>query len=379
MITTNEILVGRAPMNHHRAVNGVWVGAGTTRRSKIISIDPFGILSYQEPHSSIICHFCGSAAYTGSMARKHTFQDIHLSVLLAVLVCVGCKKEELQVRPDNLAPDYDGVPTVVTRNYVNRLFIDLLGREPVDTEMDAEVSTLENAGLSVDARTTLVNKLMTSTTFVQGDSSYKEAYHQRLYGSFKARFLEGASDEVIDGYINDAQQAAVADSLSGNSQGASESNSTLQKLLRLRNARMEHRDGLITANEVAKRMMFNSIFDFINMNSFNFVNASFDNMLFRYPTNAEFTAGFEMVEHNASAILFGASAQNKAGYLDILVNSTEGNEGLVRFCYKSFLGREPSTYETYQASAAYQTDHDFQRLQRSILIGDEYAGLGNPN
>jgi len=311
------------------------------------------------------------------MVPKHIFLHPPLPFLLAVLVCVGCKKQELQVRPNNDAPDYDGVPTVVTQNYVNRLFIDLLGREPVDAEMDAEVATLENAGLHVDARISLVNKLMTSTAFVQGDSSYKEAYHQRLYGSFKARFLEGVSDEVIDGYINDAQQAAVADSLSGNAQGASESNSTLQKLLRLRNARMEHRDGLITANEVVKRMMFNPIFDFINMNSFNFVNASFDNMLFRYPTNAEFTAGFDMVEHNTSAVLFGASAQNKAGYLDILVHSSEGNEGLVRFCYQSFLGREPSTFEAYQAAAAYQSDHDFQRLQRTILISDEYAGLGN--
>lgn len=311
------------------------------------------------------------------MSTTHTFRTNHLPVLLAVLICSACKKQELEVRPDNVAPDYDGVPTVVTRNYVNRLFIDLLGREPVDAEMDAEVADLENAGLNSDARVSLVNKLMTSTAFVQGDSSYKEAYHQRLYGSFKARFLEGVSDDVIDGYISDAQQAALADSLSGNAQGASESNSTLQKLLRLKNARVDHRDGLITANEVVKRMMFNSVFDFINMNSFNFVNASFDNMLFRYPTNAEFTAGFTMVEHNASAILFGASAQNKSGYLDILVNSPEGNEGLVRFCYRSFLGRDPSTFESYQITTTYQSDHDFQRLQRTILISDEYAGLSN--
>lgn len=311
------------------------------------------------------------------MARLRSFHTIQIPAVLAVILCVACKKEELQVRPNNQAPDYAGVPTVVTQNYVNRLFIDLLGREPVDAEMDGEVSTLENAELSVDARVSLVNKLMTSTAFVQGDSSYKEAYHQRLYGSFKARFLEGASDEVIDGYISDAQQAAISDSVSGNAEGAGESNSTLQKLLRLRSARTEHRDGLITANEVVKRMMLNSIFDFINMNSFNFVNASFDNMLFRYPTNAEFSAGYSMVEYNTSAILFGASAQNKAGYLDILVNSSEGNEGLVRFCYKSFLGREPSTYETYQATTDYQSDHDFQRLQRTILISDEYAGLAN--
>lgn len=314
-----------------------------------------------------------------SMVRTYPIHSIQLLVLLAVLLCAACKKQELQVRPNNIAPDHEGVPTVVIRNYVNRLFIDLFGREPVDAEMDVEVAVLENAGLNVDARVALVNKLMTSTDHVQGDSSYKEAYHLRLYGTFKAHFLEGVSDEVIDGYISDAQQAAIADSLSGNAQGASESNSELMKLLRLRSARTEHRDGLISANEVAKRMMFNAVFDFINMNSFNFVNASFDNMLFRYPTNAEFNAGFNMVEHNTSGILFGASAQNKPGYLDILVNSTEGNEGMVRIWYRSFLGRDPSSFESYQATMAYQSDQDLQRLQRSILIGDEYAGLDSSN
>lgn len=310
--------------------------------------------------------------------RKHIFPFSIQLVALALLVSVtACKKEEVEVRPDNQAPDYAGVPTVVVQNYVNRLFIDLLGREPLDVEMNAEVSALESAGLSGDSRTALVNKLMTSTAFVEGDSSYKNAYHQRQYEGFKARFLEGVSDEVIDGYIGNAAQAALADSLSGNAQGASESNSALQKLLRLKNSRTELRDGLITVNEAVKRMMLNDVYDEINMNTFNFLNASFDNLLFRYPTNAEFDAGYAMVENNASAILFGQSGQNKAAYLDILVNSTEGHEGLVRLYFRTFLGREPSTYEAYQITSAFQEDHDLQRMQRTILIGDEYAGLSH--
>lgn len=289
----------------------------------------------------------------------------------------ACQKEELKMVSGNQAPDYDGVPTVVVQNYVNRLFIDLLGREPVDVEMNAEVAALENAGLSSDARVALVNRLMTSTAFVQGDSSYKNAYHQRLYELFKARFLEGVSDEVIDGYIGNAAQCALADSLSGNAQGASASNSALQRLLRLKNARIEYRDGSIGVIEVVKRMMFNDVYDEINMNTFNFINASFDNLLFRYPTNAEFEAGYAMVENNSSALLFAQSAQDKSGYLDILVNSAEGHEGLVRLAYRSYLGREPSTYETYQLVSSFMTDHDLQRMQRTILTGDEYAGLSN--
>ncbi|MEZ4739820.1 MAG: hypothetical protein R2818_10840 [Flavobacteriales bacterium] len=308
----------------------------------------------------------------------HILNTRTLAVMVGVLVLFSaCRKEELKVVPNNQAPDYEGVPTVVVQNYVNRLFIDLLGREPVDAEMDAEVAALERAGLSSAARVALVNKLMTGTDFVEGDSSYRNAYHQRLYESFKARFLEGVSDEVIDGFIGNAAQAALADSLSGNAQGANASNSELQKLLRLKNSRIEYREGLINVNEVVKRMMFNEVYDEINMNTFNFINASFDNLLFRYPTNAEFDAGFAMVEHNASALLFAQSAQDKAGYLDILVGSAEGHEGLVRLSYRSFLGREPSSYETYQLVTTFMADHDLQRMQRTILTSDEYAGMDN--
>lgn len=306
------------------------------------------------------------------MARPH-----YISFGLCLLLATACKKEEVVMRPDNQAPDYDAVPTVVVQNYVNRLFIDLLGREPVDAEMNAEVSALESANLSTDARTALVNKLMTSTAFVEGDSSYQHAYAQRTYEAFKARFLEGVSDEVIDGFIDNAAQAALEDSLSGNASGASENNSALQRLLRLKNARIHYREGSITAIEMAKRMMFNDVYDEINMNSFNFINASFDNLLFRFPTDAEFDASYAMVDASSAAILFGQSAQNKGGYLDILVNSAEGHEGLVRMFFRSYLGREPSTYEAYQLTTAFAADNDMRRMQRTILIGDEYAGLTN--
>lgn len=308
------------------------------------------------------------------MLRVPTILAKSMGVVLLVGL-VACKKEEVVVRPDNQAPDYVGVPTVAVQNYVNRLFIDLLGREPVDVEMNAEVSALESASLSAEARSALVNKLMTSSALLEGDSSYKNAYYDRMYGLFKARFLEGASDEVIDGFIGNAAQSALNDSLNGDPGAGTAINSPLQKLLRLKSARTEYRDGLITVNEVVERMMFNDVYDEINMNTFNFINATFDNMLFRYPTNAELAVGFTMVENNASAILFGQSGQNKADYLAILVNSAEGHEGLVRLCFRTYLGREASTYETYQLTSGFVVDHDLQRLQRTILIGDEYAGL----
>jgi hypothetical protein len=128
-------------------------------------------------------------------------------------------------------------------------------------------------------------------------------------------------------------------------------------------------------DEVMRRMVFNPIYDQINMNSFNYVNATFDNLLFRYPTQAEFDAGYTMVDGNTPALLFGQSGQNKGDYSGIITSNTEFWEGMVRWCYRTFMGREPSSYETYGVLPGLLADHDLQRVQRAILVTDEYANL----
>jgi len=297
-------------------------------------------------------------------------------LIIAVLAGTACQKEP-EVVPDNQAPDYEGVATVITENYVNRLFIDLLGREPLDVEMNTEVAALESASLSMEARMTLVNKLMTSTEPLADDSSYRNKYYTRQYELYKARFLEGVSDEVIDGFIGNAQQQALDDSLSGNSAGLNAANSELARLLALKGSRTHYRDGLIGIPEVMRRMVLNSVYDEINMNSFNYVNATFDNLLLRYPTDAEFNAAYGMVENGSPGLLFGQSGQNKGDYAAIVANSAECHEGLVRWSYMTFLGRTPNTSELYALLPGFVADHDLQRVQRAILIGDEYANINN--
>src|SRR5688500_6376155 len=114
---------------------------------------------------------------------------------LAVLL-FSCKKDVKYV-PDNDAPYYGDVPTVLVRNYINRLYIDLIGREPLDTEMEAEVLFMRAGGLSEDTRRIVVEKLQNDTSFIPGDTSFYVAYYQRFYDMSKVRFLEGVSDGEI--------------------------------------------------------------------------------------------------------------------------------------------------------------------------------------
>lgn len=298
------------------------------------------------------------------------------SLLLAglVLLLASCKKEPETIT-GNVAPYYEGVPTVVVEYYVNRLFIDLIGREPLDVEMSAAVDALESAGLSFDARRALVHKLMTNTDFIAGDSSYKHAYHQRQYELFKARCLEGASDATLDFYIGLAEFAATSDSAAGDSAGYQQALHEVEKLEKVKRSRIAYREGLIDIREVFARMIYNAVYDQINMNSFNYVNATFDDLFTRFPTDEEFDVAYAMVDANAPGVLFGQAGQNKADYKDILVGALEFKEGLIRWCFRTFLGRDASTYEVYQAMADFNTTLDLRKVQRDILIGDEYANF----
>lgn len=295
-------------------------------------------------------------------------------LMVAVLALAACRKEP-EVIGGNQAPNYEGVPTVLVENYVNRLFIDLLGREPLDVEMSAEVGALEAAGLSMAARTALVQKVMTSTAFLADDSSYRNKFCTRLYELSKARFLEGVSDEVIDGFIGNAQQQALADSLGGNTAGLNAANTTLGRLRALKRSRTDLRDGLIGITEMMRRMVLNAVYDEIHMNSFNYVNATFDNLLLRYPTDAEFAIAYGMVEQNTAGVLFGQSGQNKGEYAALMSASAEAREGLVRWSYVTFMGRLPDTAETVAALDALGATTDIEDLLLRILTTDEYANI----
>jgi len=276
---------------------------------------------------------------------------------------------------NNTIPDYNEVPTILVQNYVNRLFIDLIGREPVDEEMDSEVSYLEENDLSETARQSLVDKLMYDETFLAGDSSYNFAYFQRIYNAAKARMIDGASENIILEAHNLAFGQAYADSVNGNFTSYEINKTTYEKLQSVLDSKEELRTEEITIDELFRRLIDNSIYDQINMNSFNFVNASFDDLFYRYPTASEFENAYQIIDANQAGLLFDQVAQNKAEYLQILTTTSEYHEGMINWAYLSLLSREPSSNEVFTVIGSFQNDLNFSAVQRSILIKDEYAGF----
>lgn len=301
-------------------------------------------------------------------------QGLYL-ILTLIIICAACKKEEQVVFPDNDIPPYSEIPTIRVQNYVNRIYIDCLGREPIDVEMDADVAYLEENVLDLESREFLLDKIMFDQNWIAGDSSYNYAYFFKVYEDTKARLLEGSSDGFVQAEYNLYYFQALADSINGNFLDYQRNLAEANKLAAVMTSREEYRSNEITIDEMYSRMMNNSIYDAINMNTFNFVNASFDDLYYRFPTTAEFDNAYEIIENNAPATIFSLVASNKVEYLDILTTTDEYEEGLIRWAYLSLLAREPSSNEVFDLIQDFTISYDLQYIQKKIMKTDEYAGF----
>ncbi|MCH8330407.1 MAG: hypothetical protein IH946_03350 [Bacteroidetes bacterium] len=306
----------------------------------------------------------------------HKYAHIVAFLLVATFVFSACKKEDkVDIVPDNDAPYYDEIPTVLIENYVNRIFIDLIGREPLDDEMDTEVQLMRDNDIDIESRVDLIRRLQTDLNWVEGDSSYSWAYYHRIYELSKVRLLEGASNGDVYMEIGLASNDYYRDSLNEDTIGMQFAKRRLDKLYAIIDSEVEYFEGDIEIAEMYARMVNNSLYDFINMNTFNFINATFDNLLFRYPTEDEFYNAFDMIEYNSSRIILQKPGQNKADYIEILTTSREFYEGMIRWTYITLLAREPGSTEVEDLINDFWITHDFLEVQKEIMISDEYANF----
>jgi len=303
-----------------------------------------------------------------------------ISLIFAMLIIVAvssCKKDKIEGDKigNNDVPYYDGIATVLVQNYVNRLFIDIIGREPLDAEMEIEVNKLVVAKYALEARDSLIIMLQEDENFIVGDSSYKSAYYNRLYELFKVKMLEGASDGDLNRERGMIYGNLRRDSMAGDWFNLALNWAKVHKLDAVLAIDKDYKNGKIEVRDAFARLLDNAIYDRINMNTFNFVNASFNDLFNRYPSPIEFDRAFDIVEYNKQSIIFGESASNKWELIQILVNSREFYEGIIRWSYGTLLSRDPGTDELETSMNSFYFDHDLQKLQLSILRTDEYANF----
>lgn len=285
--------------------------------------------------------------------------------LFTLLILIGCTPEDVRFE-ENPIPTYDGVPTVVVDAYLTRAYIDLIGREPLPGEMEQGRTSLRAGDLGLDARLDLIDRLM------GGDDAYREVHDRKVFDDLSGRFLDGTGQETLIAEMEFQRFLAEQDSLAG---GIAYPffNLLADRLERVILSIEAHRAGTIDWREVNRRFCDNVTYDEINMNSFNFVNATFDDLYGRYPTEAEFEQAYAAVEFGSPSVLFGEVVQDKDSYLQVLVADPEFEEGAVRWWAEKLLVRPITGAEMVAWREVAGPDVDVRELQRILISSDEYA------
>lgn len=273
---------------------------------------------------------------------------------------VSCKKESTEYIEGNVAPPDNTIETVTKENYVNKLYISVLGRQATDTEYNAGLAIINKDNLSESNRSELVDVVM-------GNDEY---YHNE-YETVREDVLNGidTSDyELYKTIFKNAKMATVdPDEIYYYDHFIARIN-LLQKVFDDLNSET------INFIEVHKRCVYNHFYDEINMGTENFVVSMYQNFLFRYPTTDELDKASTMVDGRES-IVFYELGKSKENFMDIFFASDEYLEGQIRTAFLRFLFREPSVEELVGMAALYKADFDFKKMQKRILMLDEYVGI----
>ena len=294
---------------------------------------------------------------------------------ISSLACllISCTKKETLVVNNNQVPKYKEVSTLMVENYINRLFIDLLGREATLSEREGLVKRLRFGKLSFSSRDSIVKMLQFDSTYRMGDSSYRKAYSTRMYLIAKARFLEGAADMDIAQRSSNLNFAITVYQLNGDSVNMFACRDQKKFFDRVLKSNYWFSRNSITYNKFLSYMLNNGIYDMINMGSFNYVNATFDDVFNRKPSIDEFNRAYAIIEKNIPTDIFNKVISNKNEYCEAITESSGFYEAEIRWWYFQYLRHEINSATLFPILNTFLKDHSIENAQRKILITDEYA------
>lgn len=259
-----------------------------------------------------------------------------------------------------MPPDDETVDSSVTQIYVNKAYINILGREPLANEKSAGVALLRADNFSLASRKSFVQSVLA-----------KPEYNRSLFNTARIEFLQNtdSTEVAVQIYIfqqllTQPQYALFYDVL----------NAEVSRLQALQSTVADMNAGTLNHKGMLKRCVSNYFYDQINMGTENFVVSTFQNFFFRYPTASELTSGKAMVD-GVSTTLFLEIGQSKTNYIDIFFDTDDYYEGQVRYIFKKYLFREPTSAEINLYAGVYKSSGNYKKLQEEFFSLDEYAGL----
>lgn len=287
---------------------------------------------------------------------KGIFTAIGLSLLL---LCSCGEAGDIIIVPDNTAPPDLTVPEVVKENFVNRVYISLLGRKPERTELSGAMGILEKDNASQADRKEVVEGVLADP-----------AFRERQYNLARIDLLNNMDTTdiatfvfVFNQYLTDPQYEPFLDLIYYE----------LNRLNLLSLAAPAYLNGRINRAEMHRRMTNNPFYDEINMGTQNFVLSVFEHFLNRYPTESEEQNAILMAD-GFYTVLFGKEGNSQEEFLEIMTESDAYLEGQVLDVYESFLFRKPNSVEMAAGTTLFRQSGSYDTLLTSVLITREFLG-----
>jgi len=284
---------------------------------------------------------------------------MRVSLYLFVILTISCTKVEEVIVDGNTHPIDPTIENMIIENYVNKLYISTIGREPTTIEFDSDYGILRESNMNQESREEVINGILT-----------KDEYNNNLFKLESEHLLLGLDTADIN------QNIHVLNVLISTAQGLEllYFEDALEKMLKLQEVLPGLSNGTISTFEMHKRMVNNNFYDEINMGTENFVVSMFQSFMQRYPTLSELENGKLMVNDNNASIFF-IPGNCKLDFINIFIESDEYYTGQTNILFNRYLFREPTSEESVNYSLDYINSQDYKLLQRRVLSTNEFIGL----
>ena len=279
---------------------------------------------------------------------------------LLVLFIASCSKNNDEIIKGNTPPPDGTIDSATIDIYINKVYVNLIGREPIGNEKAQASALLKQHNFSEVDRTQFLDAFFT-----------KPEYNRNLYNIVRIEYLNNLDSMEIEGEIGlyeylqtQPEYAAYYDVIEAE----------LVRMHAMRTVVSDMNSGALDYRNMLKRCTYNYFYDQINMGAENYVVSTFQNYLFRYPTQSELENGKNMI-NGSNATLFLQIGNSKQDYTDIFFDSDDYYEGQARYLFIKYMFREPSSAEVSYYANIYKSSNNYKLLQKTFFATDEYAGL----
>ncbi|MBK9319256.1 MAG: hypothetical protein IPM91_10785 [Bacteroidetes bacterium] len=275
-------------------------------------------------------------------------------LLIVALSCSSCEKES-EIISGNVAPSDPTVSSVQIRQYVQKVYLAIIGTVPSDTDMVNEINFLARNNCSVNDRSNLLDRLFANPL-----------YKTSQYVSKNDLLLEAITSSEINDIIDDIQD----DLNSTSTIDTAILNRQLFAMLQLQTAKQDYINGTINLAEVQRRMTASVAFTYANGYGDAWIEAVFGFFLFRLPTLDELDQSGTMLE--GFLPIFFCRPVHQRKILFRYFSSRPFKEGQVRALFREHLYREPNTSELMNYTNSFSNTMDHKLLMRQIFLTNEF-------